>query len=110
MIQVIKSDITEEFLEGISEKVRNKYDSYFNVLEEKGYTLRAKWLGNYSGESNLYDLKVRYNRLFYRIFFCYAGKFAITLNGFYKTTDDTPKEEIERAKKERDRLLGELGK
>lgn len=108
MIQVIYNEI-EDLLDNWPEKVSNQFLIYFKIIEEKGPSLRAKWLNNFKGEPNLNELKYRHKDIFYRIFYCFFSHDAYMLYGFKKKTDNTPKAEIERAKVVREKLKKQLG-
>lgn len=88
------------------QNVRTRARIYENLkqLEEKGYSLgmpKSKRIDN-----NLYELRTKtpdgITRIFY---FFFDGNKIILLNGFVKKTDETPPEEIDRAKRYREDYL-----
>ena len=62
-------------------------------------------------EVGLYELRIEYQSIIYRIFFCFdEGRIVILFNGFQKKTEKTPKKEIEKAKILRKEYYGSKNK
>lgn len=79
---------------------RIQYDKIYSqikLLREKGTNLPAKYTKHIDGD--IWELRPGKNRIFY---FCYLDDMFVLLHYFHKTTDKTPRQEIERAKAERD--------
>lgn len=87
-----------EFLETLDNETKAKVFYLFNLLEEKGNTLRepySKPIGNGLFEIR-YQGKDQPTRVLY---FFYIGYQIVLTNGFIKKTKKTPKREIKQALK-----------
>lgn len=73
----------------------DKWASYMSYLEEKGTRLQKQIVEHL--EDGIYELKPKR----YRILFYMEGNTIVYLHYFYKDTQKTPREEIEKAKRER---------
>ena len=71
----------------------NKIRDYLKALSEHGFKLGAPYIKHLDGE--IWELRPIRNRI---LFFAYDGKEFILLSHFLKTTQKTPKREIEKAK------------
>lgn len=93
----------DEFVKGLAKKQKlhecAQIATAVRLLEEFGYQLPkvnkvyAKHL-----EGRLYELRPGSNRIIY--FYCTDNEEYVLLHGFHKTTQKTPKKELEKAKKE----------
>lgn len=98
----------EEFLRQQTEKVRSKrLDPKIASLEEKHpHELPTKFYKKLKGVKDLYEIRDRYQNVFYRIVYFYSGSRVILVHAFTKRTDDTPPVEIERAQRAMDEWKG----
>ncbi len=78
----------------------DKIYSQIGLLREKGTTLPAKYTKHIEGD--IWELRPGKNRILY---FCVVGDGFVLLHYFRKTTEKTPRAEIEKAKRERDDYL-----
>ncbi len=82
---------------------RIKYDqiySHVKLLMEKGTNMPAKYTKHI--DEDIWELRPGDNRIFY---FCWLKDTFVLLHHFRKTTEKTPKDEIRKAKKERDEYI-----
>ena len=86
-----------------SKDARIQYDKIYSqigMLREKGTSLPAKYTKHI--EDNIWELRPGKNRILY---FCWIDDTFVLLHYFRKTTEKTPRREIEKAKRERDDYL-----
>ena len=87
-----------EWLEDLQSNEKSKVLSYIAILEELGHKCGPPYAKPLKGHSNLYEITVNnYKKKFFRLFYSFVGDKAITFNGFTKTTDETPDQEIRKA-------------
>ncbi len=87
---------TADFLETLPDKVRDKFFWTFELIEdiESIPKIYFKHL-----EDGIYEIRVKLGSNIYRIFaFFDKDKLVLTINGFQKKTQKTPKQEINKAK------------
>ena len=83
-----------------SKDARIQYEQYFSqlhLLQIKGTNLPANITKHI--EEDIWELRPGHNRVLY---FCWLGDTFVMLHHFRKTTQKTPRREIEKAKRERD--------
>jgi len=96
-----------DFLAGLSQPVRDKIYWTFNLIETIP-RVSEKYLKNLAGTDGLYEIRIEFGGDIFRVFcFFDDGKLVILLNGFAKTTQKTPKREIERAVRLREQYYEE---
>jgi len=89
----------EEFLLEQPKKVQDKI---FKIIEaiETLERVPANYLKSMEGNNGLYEARIQLGSNIWRVFcFFDEGKLVILLNGFQKKTQETPKNEIEKALK-----------
>lgn len=85
----------EDFIEGLSEKERQKVDYLLTLLRTQD-RLPIKFIKLIC--ESVYELRIEYNSNIYRIFFVFDDeKIVVLFNGFQKKTQKTPPIEIEKA-------------
>ena len=85
----------EDFIEGLSEKERQKVDYLLTLLRTQD-RLPIKFIKLI--RESVYELRIEYNSNIYRIFFVFDDdKIVVLFNGFQKKTQKTPHSEIEKA-------------
>ncbi len=88
-----------EFYQKQDEKVKRKIQYVFELLKQVE-RVPKKFLEHLTGTDGLYEIRIEYQSIIYRIFCCFdEGKLVVLFNGFQKKTQKTPKKEIEKAKK-----------
>ena len=88
----------EEFIDGLSDKMRGKAFYSLAVLAEYGNTLREPY--SKSIGDGLFELRIKFASDITRIFyFFFVGDKIVLTNGFVKKTQKTPRSEIELARK-----------
>ena len=96
--EVLFCDGVIDFIDNMEISLKAKAYSLFDILEQKGNTLRephSKALGN-----GLFELRVKGKDNIVRLFYCFgSGKKIYILHGFTKKSQKTPKSEIEKAMK-----------
>lgn len=96
--EVLFCDSVVDFIDNMEVSLKAKTYSLFDILEQKGNTLRephSKALGN-----GLFELRVKGRDNIARLFYCFvAGKKIYILHGFIKKSQKTPKSEINKAMK-----------
>jgi len=91
---------TVQFLDSVPDKVRDKFIWTFQLIEEIEY-VPVTYLKHI--EDGIYEVRVKIGSNIYRIMaFFDDQKLVLTINGFQKKTQKTPKSEIARAKKIRE--------
>jgi phage-related protein len=87
------------FYQELDKKAKLKVDWTINLLETIEH-VPEKYFKHLSGTEGLYEIRVEFESIIYRIFsFFDAGKLIIAINGFQKKTNKIPKSEIEKALK-----------
>jgi len=87
------------FYQGLDKKAKLKVDWTINLLETVEH-IPEKYFKHLTKTDGLYEIRVEIESNIYRIFsFFDAGKLIITINGFQKKSNKTPKSEIEKAHK-----------
>lgn len=92
----------EEFLYSLPVKLRAKAFSDIELLKNLGDDLREPYVKPIKGSKNkgLYELRIKFANDIARIFyFTYYDNKYVLLHGFIKKTMQTPKGEIEKARK-----------
>lgn len=91
-----------DFLMSLNPKLRAKAFSDIELLEKHGSELREPYVKPMKGKENkeLYELRIKFSNDIVRIFYFtyYNGKYVL-LHGFLKKTMQTPRSELERARK-----------
>lgn len=98
----------KDFLLSLKPKMRAKLVGLIEILEEKGNQLRepySKYLTD-----GIFEIRGKVGSDITRIlyFFYYEGRIVLT-NGFVKKTQETPKQEINLAKKYRKDFMERIG-
>lgn len=93
----------EKFLESRSLKERAKIKEVFNLFEEFGLFLGGPYLKRVAGTKELWEFRIKNIRL---LFFLKDNQ-AVIVHGFAKKTRQTPKRDLELAKKRRGLIEGE---
>jgi phage-related protein len=113
----MKSDIVREvvfyglhfqnFYQGLDRKVKLKVDWTLHLLETVEQ-VPIKYFKHLAGTDGLYEIRVEFESNVFRIFsFFDKGKLIITINGFQKKTNKTPKTEIDKALKIKNQYFNE---
>jgi phage-related protein len=99
-----------DFYYSQKQEVQDKIDWVIGLVR----TLRMvpdKSFKYFEGTDGLFEIKIKAGRNIYRIFcFFDKGNLIILLNGFQKKTDKTPKNEIEKAKRLKQKYYEEKSK
>lgn len=95
------------FLDSLDIKMRTKMLLSIRIIKENGYMTRLPYSEEL--EDGIFELRAKLGSDISRVlYFFVAGRKIVLTNGFVKTTQKTPKAEIELAKKYRaDFLSGE---
>ena len=96
-----------EFYNSQKKKVQDKIDWVIDLVR----TLKVipeKYFKHIEGEDGLFEIRIKAGSNIFRIFcFFDEGNLVILINGFQKKTDKTPKNEIERAIRLKERYYEE---
>jgi len=88
---------TEDFLDAQPKKIRDKFIWTFELIEEI-QIVPTSYLKHL--EDGIYEVRVKFGSNTFRIMaFFDEDKLVLTINGFQKKTQKTPKAEIKKAKK-----------
>ena len=88
-----------EFYSKQSLKVQKKIEYVFNLIKQVE-RVPEKFFKHLTGTNGLYEIRVEYESNIFRIFCCLdEGKLVVLLNGFQKKSQQTPANELEKAKK-----------
>ncbi len=80
-----------------NEKVKSKIQDVFELVKQVD-RVPEKFLKYIIGNEGLFEIRVEYNSIIYRIFCCFdKGNVIVLFNAFQKKTDKTPMKEIEKA-------------
>ena len=92
----------QEFLYSLDPKLRAKAFRDIELLHTMGNELTEPYIKHIKGKENkgLYELRIKFSNDIARIFyFTYYHNKYVLLHGFIKKTMETPKKEIDRARK-----------
>ncbi len=82
-----------------TQEVKDKFIWTFQLIEELE-RVPTTFLKHLKGTEGLYEIRVKHGSNIFRVFcFFDKGKLVVTINGFQKKTQKTPKTEINRALK-----------
>ena len=88
-----------EFFDAQSEKVKQKIDFVLDLVRTVD-RIPEKFFKHMEGTEGLYEIRVKVGNDIFRIFcFFDEGRLVVTINGFQKKTDKTPKNELDKALK-----------
>ena len=88
-----------EFYQKQDEKVKSKIQYVFELIKQVE-KVPEKFLKHLSGTDGLYEIRIEYQSNIYRIFACFdEGKIIVLFNAFHKKTQQTPKNELDKALK-----------
>jgi phage-related protein len=105
------TSIFEEFLDSIPEKDAAKLLSVIDQVQQKGIAEAAKMRWVKKLDDDLYELRSKLGSNDQRaIYFQDFGSYYLITHGFTKKTDKTPRTEIEKAKRIRERYESEKEK
>ena len=94
---IFYGDCFLDFYKGLDIKVKYKIQYVFELIKQMD-RVPEKFLSPMSGYDGLYEIQIEYQSNIYRIFCCFDHEQLVVLfNGFQKKTQETPKNEIERA-------------
>ena len=91
-----------DFLLSLNTKLRAKAFSELELLQKHGPSLREPYVKAIKGDlyKGLYELRIRFSSDISRIFYFSAmNQTYVLLHGFIKKSEETPKRELERAKR-----------
>jgi len=89
----------EDFYTPLDSKLKNKIIEVFRMIRSEKQ-ISNKFFKQITGVKDLYEIRIRWSNNIYRIFCCLdKGKLVILFNGFMKKTQETPKREIDKAKR-----------
>lgn len=93
-----------EFLMSLDKKMRAKMVDMISILQDNGYELREPYSKHLS--SGIFELRAKVGSDISRVlYFFYAGGQIVLTNGFVKKTRQTPRKELEKAKRYRAEYL-----
>ena len=99
---IFYKDYFEKFFVKQREKVKDKIVWTFELIEELE-RVPETYLKHLENTEGLYEIRVQSGRDIFRIFcFFDEGKLVVTINGFQKKSQKTPKKEIVKALKIKD--------
>lgn len=88
-----------EFYQKQNHKVKGKIQYVFELIKQVG-RVPEKFLQHLTGTDGLYEIRIEFQSNIYRIFCCFdQGQLVVLFNGFQKKTQKTPKKEIDKALK-----------
>ena len=88
---------TEDFLNGLSAKVRGKILRWVEALETHGPNLPRPYADVVRGK--IRELRIVFGSNQYRLLYFFAGKQVMITHGFLKKTGPVPVQELERAER-----------
>ncbi|MBR1632308.1 MAG: type II toxin-antitoxin system RelE/ParE family toxin [Bacteroidales bacterium] len=94
---IVYGHFFEDFMDGLSVKVRAKILQILRVFEEIDI-IPQTYLKHIEGTDGLYEIRVIFSGNIFRLFCCFdSGNLIVLLSGFQKKSDKTPGKEIDRA-------------
>lgn len=94
---VFYKDYFQKFFDKQSKKVKEKFIWTFEVIEDLE-RVPSTYLKQMEDTEGLYEIRVKQSGNIFRVFcFFDEGKLVVTINGFQKKSQKTPKKEIEKA-------------
>jgi phage-related protein len=109
-IEIALLKLAEEFLDELDEPVRKKF---FHSMRKTKERIFGDWFTKMTDTSDLFEFKVDYNGKFYRLFSFWDSRgethtLIVCTHGILKKTNKTPKSEIEKALKIKERYFNGL--
>lgn len=89
--------LTQEFLDGLSPKVRGKVAKWLELLEREGPNLPRPYADVVRGK--IRELRVSFGGMHHRFLYFFHGKGIVVTHGFVKKTAAVPEGEIDRAER-----------
>jgi phage-related protein len=88
-----------DFVDSLPRKVQEKINFVLFTISVAP-RIPVKFFQHIAGTDGLYEIKVEFERNIYRIFCCFdKGNLVVLFNGFQKKSQKTPKSEIDKALK-----------
>lgn len=105
--RVIFLETAKEFLDGLDEKTRDKI--FYNIWKSRSANDKELFK---KLQDEIWEFRTKYNKTYYRLFAFWdkANKqetLVISTHGLIKKTDKTPKSDIEKAEKLREKYFNE---
>jgi phage-related protein len=86
-----------DFYKNLDLKVKTKIQYVFELIKQVD-RVPEKFLAPMQGYEGLFEIRIEVESNIYRIFCCFEmGNLVVLFNGFQKKSQNTPKEEIDRA-------------
>ena len=99
-----ETEPAKEFIDSLDLKMQAKLAMEIQLLEDFGVQLRLPYSEHL--EDGIFELRAKVSTNISRVlYFFYVGNTAILTNGFMKKSQQTPREEIEKAKRYREDYL-----
>lgn len=99
-----------DFYNAQKKKVQDKIDWVIGIVRTLE-VIPERFFKHIEGGEGLYEIRIKVGSNIYRIFcFFDQGNLVVLINGFQKKTDKTPKNEIERAKRLKQKYYEERDK
>lgn len=83
----------KDFMEELEPKSKKKILHVLDLVEKFGFKIGPEYMPKLKG-SELYEIRVRFNKKWHRIFCKIKSSDCYLLHGFSKKSDKTPKREI----------------
>jgi len=93
-----------EFLDGIPAKASSKLVKIFEWIELRGLLLEGSFLRKMVGFHKLWEVRVQFDGVRYRVFVTFKDNICWLLHGFVKKSAKTPRKELLIAEKRRKRI------
>jgi len=95
----------KDFINKLAKKSITKVNSIITLLQEKGINLPSPYAKKLTGVADIWELRIKHSSNSYRIFYFFLGVNSIyLLHGFTKKTNNTPQNEIDKAKRRMDEI------
>ncbi|MCK9311855.1 MAG: type II toxin-antitoxin system RelE/ParE family toxin [Bacteroidales bacterium] len=102
---IFYGDYFIDFYKDLDDKVKDKVKYVLELIKQVD-RVPEKFLAPMTGYDGLFEVRVEYQSNIYRIFCCFdQGQLVVLFNGFQKKTQKTPKDEIDRAMKLKDKYF-----
>lgn len=88
---------TQEFLDGLSPKIRGKVAKWLELLEQEGPNLPRPYADVVRGK--IRELRVSFGGMHHRLLYFFHGKRIVVAHGFVKKTAAIPEGEIVQAER-----------
>ena len=95
----------KDFFDPLNSKLKDKIDQVLFMVRI-AERIPSKFFKHMTGTDGLFEIRIEYQSNIYRVFCCFdEGNLVILFNGFQKKSQKTPKKEIDKAMRIKDKYF-----